>query len=136
MSDTEYSVEGDLDFGGGCLSKGPSDTECLKYARSILSDAWRIASEENPDINFNAGNFYDLIREGVEAKKKLAEGKRQIDKYLTEHIEESVVQFDVTMKAVNDAVESCAKIAEQYDDRVCCDGGCGGNIAELMRSVK
>ena len=113
--------------------------ERLEYIQGVLSKIWSIladgqrALDPDADPEYDTNNLYDLVREGVEAKKKLAEGKREIAKFLDGRIEEAGVELDVTLKAASDAVESCAKTAEVYDDRVCCDGNCGTRIAELIR---
>lgn len=82
------------------------------YYRAVLSKAWEIladgqrALDPDADPEYDVNNFYDLVREGVKARKKLADDKREIEKFLTGRIEEALVEFDVTLKAVGDAVES------------------------------
>lgn len=116
--------------------------ERLGYVNHVLSKAWSIladgqrALDPDADPEYDTNNMYDLVREGAEARKRLADGKREIEKFIANRTEEALVEFDVTLKAVSDAVESCAKIADKYEDEACCHGGCGRNIAELIRGGK
>ena len=121
-------------------AKVDEEKKWADYRRDVLAKIWSIiadgqrALDPDADPEYDTNNLYDLVREGVEAKKKLAEDKREIAKFLEGRMEEAVVEFDATLKAASDAVESCAKTAEAYDDRVCCDGNCGIRIAELIRN--
>jgi hypothetical protein len=114
----------------------PLDFLRAQSLRDIILKAWRIAIDK-PEVEFDVDSFYDLIREGAEARKKLAEGDRQIKEFLAGRMEEASEQFDVTLKAVSDAVvverEECAKsIEEARSDNLC--EICKRRLAELVRS--
>lgn len=107
-----------------------------------LMKAWRIAVGDDPEAEFDTNNFYDLIREGAEAKKKLAEGDQAVKEFLAGRIDEALVEFDVTLAQVNIAVERCAKIAEEFipDTRIGSSvpdpHWVGAQIARRIRSEK
>jgi hypothetical protein len=106
------------------------------YGRDVLSKAWEIAKGDDLEAEYDTNNFYDLIRDGVEAKRRIVEGELAIKEFMALKTEEASSEFYGTLEMVSMAVEDCAKTAEAYDDRVCCDGCCGNNIAEEIRRGK
>lgn len=119
-----------------------AERERADYADHRLMKAWRIAVGDDPEAEFDTNNFYDLIREGAEAKKKLAEGDQAVKEFLAGRIDEALVEFDVTLAQVNIAVERCAKIAEEFvpDTRIGSSvpdpHWVGAQIARRIRSEK
>lgn len=117
-----------------CRETPDPDREYVQYLQHVISKAWRIAIGNDSEAEYDTNNFYDLIREGAEAKRRIADGDRAIKQFIAGFTQEALVEFDATLSAVSVAAESCAKVAETYDDRACCDGSCGGNIAQEIRS--
>ncbi len=107
------------------LGHDPTDAEIAEreradYNKHVLAKIWEIladgerALDPDADPEYDTNDVYDLVRKGAEARKKLAEGERAIKEFLEGRIDEALTEFDVTVAAVASAVESCAKIAEEY----------------------
>ena len=136
------------------FSYDPTDAEVTKrdradYNKHVLSKIWQIladgerALDPDADPEYDTNDVYDLVRKGAEARKKLADGERQIAEFLEKRTGEAAAGFDVVIKAVAEAVESCAKIAEEYWPNPVPIGGpaiswteIGPGIAAKIRSGK
>ena len=74
-------------------------------------------------------NEQELVRAA-----ELVHTRDEIKEFLATRIGGAVVEFDVTLKAVSDAVESCARIADKYADNPASVDA--ENIAKEIRSGK
>jgi ribosomal 50S subunit-associated protein YjgA (DUF615 family) len=93
------------------------DREHYNYFKGVLAKIWSIVADGervlNPDADpeYDTNNLYDLVREGAEARKNLAEGKREIEKFIAERTEEAVVEFDAELRES----ERLRKVIVEYD---------------------
>ena len=98
-----------------------ADHERADYNQHVLAKIWSIladgerALDPDADPEYDTNHMYDLVRKGTDARKTLVDGERQVAEFLAGKFEEASEQFDVTLRAVNEAVESCAQIVEQWD---------------------
>ena len=118
-------------------AKVDEEKKWADYRRDVLAKIWSIiadgqrALDPDADPEYDTNNLYDLVREGVEAKKKLAEGEREIAKLLEGRMGEAAVKFDRVLAAVAQERERCARIAESVRP-----GVTTRRIAEIIRSWK
>lgn len=84
-----------------------------EYRDDVLAKLWGIATDGDPDADYDTNNFYDMVREGVEAKKELATGKREVKEFVASRIEQASAQFDATLDAL---------VAERLAERERCSG--------------
>lgn len=111
--------------------------EYLVYQRAALSKVWTILADGERDMNpdadpdYDTNNMYDLVREGAEARKKLADGKREIEKLIASRTEEALVEFDrvidTVVIAVNAERKLCARVA--LDEKVSGETGTAEDAA-------
>lgn len=98
-----------------------SEHKFLVYYRDLLMKIWETVKPDE-ESEYDSNNLYSYVKEGVAAKKRLAEGSRAIEKFVAERTEEALVEFDVTMAAVNAAVlaekERCAMIVDTAFDHL------------------
>ena len=69
------------------------------YEHHVLLKLWEIA-RPSEDSDYDTNNFYDYVREGVAAKRRLAEGERAIKEFVSESIGKAFNDFDNADSAV------------------------------------